>query len=268
MTFAPNQHAISIILQHSARHSTASSSTPSRVRRGRSCLASSYDRDLLAGSSTSPWPSIRRPFGTTACRRAEAQGHYDALQVPSNASKAQIKSNYYRLSKQYHPDVNKDPGAREKFHALSEAYGVLGDDRKRRAYDRSVSQAGSGTSRMYPHGADSPYSHWSYDTRRRRGATYAWEHHHPHRPPPGPGAYTRPPPGRHYDRPQGADPFTSPHVRRATGHNRAAGAEARAEAKAREENMAHSESALWRIVQVVGIVLVVATVGGGFSAST
>ncbi|KAH9936569.1 uncharacterized protein B0H18DRAFT_326637, partial [Fomitopsis serialis] len=159
-------------------------------------------------------------------------------------------------------------GGEETFHAVSEAYGVLGDDRKRRAYDRSMAQSSSGPSRTYASGQDSPYSHWSYDTRRRRGATYAWEHSH--RPSPGPGSYTRPPPGRHYERPQGPDPFANPHVRRATGtgHERAAGAEARAEARAREQNRVHSESALLRIIQVVGVVLVVATVGGGVSAST
>ena len=190
------------------------------------------------------------------------------------------------MSKQYHPDVNQEPGAKEKFHAVSEAYDVLGDDRKRcayplhaasltltrlfrrRAYDRAIAQRTGASTRAYAHGHDYPYSHWSYDVRRRRGATHAWEHHHPHRPPPGPGEHARPPPGRHYERPQGPDPFASPHVRRATGHNRAAGAEARAEMRAREEDMVHHESVLWRVVQVVGIVLVIAAVGGGFSAST
>lgn len=133
---------------------------------------------------------------------------------------------------------------------------------RRRAYDRAMTQRTS----AYAHGHEHPYSHWSYDVRRRRGATHAWQQ--PHRPPPGSSEHARPPPGRHYERPLDPDPFANPHVRRATGHNRSAGAAARAEMRAREENMAHHESVLWRVVQVVGVVLIVAAVGGGVSAST
>ncbi|KAI0349266.1 DnaJ-domain-containing protein [Trametes cingulata] len=66
------------------------------------------------------------------------RGHYQTLDIPKNATRNQIKASLYKLSKKYHPDVNDDPNAKEKFQAVSEAYGILGDERKQRAYDRSL----------------------------------------------------------------------------------------------------------------------------------
>ncbi len=62
--------------------------------------------------------------------------YYDILGVPRDASKDDLKSAYRRLAKQYHPDVNKDHTAEEKFKEVSEAYSVLSDDEKRSAYNR------------------------------------------------------------------------------------------------------------------------------------
>eukprot|EP00249_Psilotum_nudum_P020076 c27550_g2_i3 orf=2143-3507(-) len=62
--------------------------------------------------------------------------YYDILGVSKNASKSEIKSAYRRLARQYHPDVNKQPGAEQKFKNISNAYEVLCDDEKRPIYDR------------------------------------------------------------------------------------------------------------------------------------
>ena len=61
---------------------------------------------------------------------------YEVLGVDKNASDAEIKSAYRKLAKKYHPDVNKEEGAAEKFKEIGEAYSVLGDEQKRKTYDQ------------------------------------------------------------------------------------------------------------------------------------
>jgi curved DNA-binding protein CbpA len=62
---------------------------------------------------------------------------YDVLGVAKGASAADIKKAYRRLAKKLHPDANKkDPKAAAKFAELNAAYEVLGDDKKRAAFDR------------------------------------------------------------------------------------------------------------------------------------
>jgi curved DNA-binding protein len=65
-----------------------------------------------------------------------ARDYYEALGVPRTASKDEIQKAYRRLARQYHPDVNKDPGAEDRFKEISEAYSVLTDDKTRARYDR------------------------------------------------------------------------------------------------------------------------------------
>jgi molecular chaperone DnaJ len=62
--------------------------------------------------------------------------YYDVLGVGRNASEDEIKAAFRKLARQYHPDVNKEPGAEEKFKEINEAYGVLSDREKRARYDR------------------------------------------------------------------------------------------------------------------------------------
>ncbi len=64
------------------------------------------------------------------------QDYYQILGVPREASDADIKKAYRKLARKYHPDVNKDESAEEKFKEVNEAYEVLKDSEKRQAYDR------------------------------------------------------------------------------------------------------------------------------------
>ena len=62
--------------------------------------------------------------------------YYDVLGVNKSASDAEIKSAFRKLAKKYHPDLNKEADAAEKFKEVQEAYDVLGDESKRKTYDQ------------------------------------------------------------------------------------------------------------------------------------
>lgn len=62
--------------------------------------------------------------------------YYEVLGVSKSATDAQIKKAYRSLAKKYHPDVNKEADAEDKFKEVQEAYDVLNDSEKRANYDQ------------------------------------------------------------------------------------------------------------------------------------
>ncbi|MEU0782588.1 J domain-containing protein [Streptomyces sp. NPDC006173] len=65
-----------------------------------------------------------------------ARDFYEVLGVSRTAGQDEIQQAYRKLARRYHPDVNKDPGAEERFKDLNEAYSVLSDPQSRARYDR------------------------------------------------------------------------------------------------------------------------------------
>ena len=75
-----------------------------------------------------------------------AKDYYSVLDVPKTSSPEEIKKAYRRLARRYHPDVNHESDAEERFKEINEAYEVLSDPQKRAMFDRfgTVSPNGMG----------------------------------------------------------------------------------------------------------------------------
>ncbi|MEW6180045.1 MAG: VWA domain-containing protein [Chloroflexota bacterium] len=63
---------------------------------------------------------------------------YQILEIPYNASPEEIRSAYFEAARRFHPDVNPDPFAKQKFLQIQEAYEVLSNPKKRAAYDEQL----------------------------------------------------------------------------------------------------------------------------------
>jgi molecular chaperone DnaJ len=79
-----------------------------------------------------------------------ARDYYEILGVSNNADKEEIKRAYRRLARKYHPDVNKEPGAEERFKEINRAYEVLSEPEIRNRYDRFGEAGVSGASQGIP----------------------------------------------------------------------------------------------------------------------
>ncbi len=62
--------------------------------------------------------------------------YYNKLEIDKSATQKDIQAAYRRLARKYHPDVNKEKDAEEKFKLINEAYEVLKDPDKRKKYDQ------------------------------------------------------------------------------------------------------------------------------------
>ncbi|KAK8106194.1 Chaperone DnaJ [Apiospora kogelbergensis] len=77
----------------------------------------------------------RRSFHATA-RSLAVKDPYKALGVDKSSSAGEIKKAYYGLAKKYHPDTNKDAGAKDKFADIQAAYEILSDPKKKEQFDQ------------------------------------------------------------------------------------------------------------------------------------
>ena len=66
----------------------------------------------------------------------EYHDYYATLGIEKSASQADIQRAYRKLARQFHPDINKESGAEDRFKQIGEAYEVLKDSEKRAKYDR------------------------------------------------------------------------------------------------------------------------------------
>ena len=85
-------------------------------------------------------------------RRGEDKDYYAILQVHPRAEPEVIEAAYRRLSRKYHPDVRAQADAGQRMRELNEAFEILGDPARRRAYDRQRSFGGRPASAPMPAG--------------------------------------------------------------------------------------------------------------------
>ena len=99
--------------------------------------------------------------------------YYKILGVSKEASKEEIKRAYRNQARKYHPDVNKDVGAEASFKEIGEAYEVLKDDEKRKAYDTFGNNYQAGQDFRPPPDWDSRYQGGRQTSQQASSARYS-----------------------------------------------------------------------------------------------
>ncbi|XP_014362333.2 dnaJ-like protein 60 isoform X1 [Papilio machaon] len=83
-------------------------------------------------------PDLKVIYACTRLYSFGRRSHYDVLNLRKNCTDKEIKDAYIRLSKQYHPDKNKNARAQEQFVQVQEAYNVLSKPGSRAQYDSTI----------------------------------------------------------------------------------------------------------------------------------
>ncbi|KAK8845375.1 hypothetical protein IAR55_006088 [Kwoniella newhampshirensis] len=224
---------------------------------------------IAAGPSTLRSP-LSRSFSTTSRQHARTHGvsHYDALKLPKNATKQQVKARFYELSKQYHPDAKG--GDTAKFHEINDAYATLGDESKRRQYDLSLVPASQASRPTYTTGHSSFRPNDPYLHRHTQGPHRAWHNR------PGPssqsqgagpsGSYApfgrKTPPNYQY-----SYEYNYTHNPNVRTTDRSGWGKRGKSAQAPEEEHV-TGGGVWRFIVTVGLIFFVISLGGGLTANT
>lgn len=82
------------------------------------------------------WECLSSSRRNGSGKNMSKRDYYEVLGISKDASKDEIKKAYRKLSKQFHPDINKEADANDKFKEISEANETLSDDQKRAQYDQ------------------------------------------------------------------------------------------------------------------------------------
>lgn len=104
------------------------------------------------------------------CYSLSRKNHYEVLNLRKNCSDKEIKEAFIQMSKEFHPDKNKDVRAQEKFVRIVEAYNVLGKPSSRAHYDNMIEIETTGSSYVYR-------SHVAHNIRRNPQYSYYYESH-------------------------------------------------------------------------------------------
>jgi curved DNA-binding protein CbpA len=89
---------------------------------------------------------------------------YQVLNITQTASDSDIKKAFYKLAKEYHPDVSK--GAEDKFKEINEAYETLSDEFKRRQYDNDLKHGYTGSSSSNPQYGNTTTYHYGFSKQK------------------------------------------------------------------------------------------------------